>query len=1139
MKFIQIVFLAAVLFLGSPFGFGQNPGNIGTVNLTGWFKPDALPLGNVASWTTTLSSLGSITVTDVGAPFPQATNTPAGNISNYNTTLFFNNNTSTNLQALANTSALNLMTNNTGTGTFFCAYYLPAATTNGHMMLWNNSPNAIQFRNLGASGRIAIGLAASNSSNASRDWIENLTPSIVSIRGNRSTATSLNAFENDLIFTTSPASQSSGATGLYFGHFPGNATSTYNGYIHEYIFYNTNLTAAQMRRVHSYLAIKYGITLDITGGGVQGNYTSTTDQVLWSASLQPSYHNNVIGIGRDDSQALVQKQSHAFDDNYRLYLGTLAATNVANTSSFLNNISYVLMGQNTDGGCATTTSNLEAPVGINNRMAKEWKVTKTNFSQAFNWDLKVDTCQLAGTSVGPVTASNFRLLVDDDGNFGNATVYSSGAGLNMTYLNGQVTVTGISNTIIPDNSTRYLTIAYNAPTYSLSGNTAICVGDSALLTLSINVPGTFNVSYSNGTTVTNLTNVSNGYTFYVNPTTTTTYAIANQANFLNCCGGATATSATITVNPLPIVTANATATTICAGASTTLTGGGASTYVWNNGATNGVPISPAAATTYTVTGTSAAGCVNTANVTINVTNNPVVGATANVTTVCVGNPVILNGTGATTYVWNNGGVNNGNSFPTTTTTYTVTGTASGCSATASILITVNPLPIVTASATNNPICYYDSTAVYGGGAVSYTWSNGVFDNVYFFPTATTTYTVTGTDANNCQNTNTISVTVNALPNVTANASALVLCDGASTVLSGSGANTYAWDNGVTNGASFIPVATTLYTVIGTDLNGCKDTNNVTVTVNPNPVVSITASVTTLCIGEPVTLSGNGANTYSWNNGVTDNVAFNPTTTATYTVVGTNGFGCTDTTAIQVTVNNLPPVTANASVLSVCEGEPLTLNGGGALYYTWDNSVMNGVSLVPATSAMYTVTGTDVNGCENTDSVYVVFFPAVPFSLGPDTVVCPREPITLTANGNFSSYLWSTGSMAPSIVINFANSYWLTVTDVNGCPYTDDLEATLAEDCFVTLFIPNAFTPNNDEHNRYFRTTGSYIKFFHMEIYNRWGEMVFETDDIDSHWDGTYGGKICPQGMYTYIVKYAHDLNSDEKLTQTGHLNLMR
>lgn len=1137
----SILFVA--FLLKSNISFSQNPGNIGVANLTAWFKPDALPLGNVTTWSTTLSSLGGITLTDAAAPNPQATNTPVGNVSNYNTTLYFNNNSSTNVQGLTNSGSFNLMQNNVtgGQGTFFCAYYFPGGGAgNNHMMMWNNSPHAIQFRNLGASGRIAIGLSASNSTNASRDWPESNEPAIVSNRGNRSTATSYNAFANDLIMPTpTGGSQSSGSQGLSFGFAPNIGNSHYNGYLHEYIFYNTDLTAAQMRRVHSYLAIKYGATLYNTGGGVQGDYTSTTDVVLWDASVTPAYHNNVIGIGRDDNQGLLQKQSHAFDDNYRLYKGALSLTNVANTSTFSSNVSYVMMGENLDGACGTLASNTEAPAGIASRLAREWKVTNTNYAQGFNWDVRIDTCQTAGYSVGPINAANFRLLVDTDGDFSNASVFSPSATLNMTYSNGYVTVTGIDNAMVPLNSTRYLTLAYNQTDVTFSGNDSICAGDSTQITVNVSSPGPVSFSYSDGTTTTNLTNISDGYTFYVAPTVTTTYTVLNQNNFFNCCGSSNPYAFTVTVLPLPTIVANASLNPICIGDSTQLTGAGGAMYVWDNGAVNGAYVSPIVTTMYHVTGTDIYGCVNTDSINIVTNTVPIVGATADTTFICFGDSVLLNGTGATTYVWNNGGIDNAYNFPTTTTTYTVTGTTGTCSDTASIQIVVYSLPPVVANSSAPAICLNDTVVLFGTGANTYAWDNGVTDNVYFSPVSTTTYTVTGTDANNCQNTDTISVVVYALPTVVANASSLVLCEGDSTQLTGSGAATYVWDNGIMDGDWAIPMTTTLYTVIGTDVNGCLDTNTVNITVNPNPVVGITASVTSLCIGDPVTLAGTGASTYAWTNGVVDNVAFNPTSTSNYTVTGTNGFGCTDTASIQIVVYNLPIVVANTSSYGVCEGDPLTLTGAGATSYVWDNGVTNNVPFIPTSPLTYTVTGTDANNCMNTANVFVDFYPIIPFSLGPDTVVCPQVPINLFGNANFTSYTWSTGSNLPSISVNYAGLYVLTVVDANGCTYTDDQLVELGEDCFPTLYIPNSFTPNGDEHNDFLLTTGDYVKEFHIQIYDRWGELMFESYDLNSYWDGTYGGKTVPDGIYTYIVKYAHDLNTDEKLTLSGHVSVLR
>ena len=159
----------------------------------------------------------------------------------------------------------------------------------------------------------------------------------------------------------------------------------------------------------------------------------------------------------------------------------------------------------------------------------------------------------------------------------------------------------------------------------------------------------------------------------------------------------------------------------------------------------------------------------------------------------------------------------------------------------------------------------------------------------------------------------------------------------------SSSTTYTWNNSVSNGVAFTPTATTTYTVTGTDANGCVNTDQVTVTVNALPTVGAGSNFdfmgNTVCAGTTVTLSGSGASTYSWNNGITDATAFTPTATTTYTVTGTDANGCVNTDQVTVTVNALPTVGAGADV-TVCAGTPVTLSGSGASTYTWNNAITN-------------------------------------------------------------------------------------------------------------------------------------------------------------------------------------------------------
>ncbi len=223
----------------------------------------------------------------------------------------------------------------------------------------------------------------------------------------------------------------------------------------EIIGYTSALTAIERRRIHSYLAIKYGETLPT-------NYLSTSGTAIYTTTTP--YINNIIGIGRDDVELLNQKQSHYNNDQVRIYLNTLAATNVANVGVFSTNISYVLMGDNNGAHCATAASNSEIPTGLTNcalysRLEKEWKVTRTNNASTYNMDVRLAGCGAPGS----VNVADLRLLVDNDGDFGNGGTQcyyiGDGTGISFSYTNPVITVSGISTTHIPDNGSRFVTIA--------------------------------------------------------------------------------------------------------------------------------------------------------------------------------------------------------------------------------------------------------------------------------------------------------------------------------------------------------------------------------------------------------------------------------------------------------------------------------------------------------------------------------------------------------------------------------------------------------------------------------------------------------------------------------------------------------
>lgn len=222
----------------------------------------------------------------------------------------------------------------------------------------------------------------------------------------------------------------------------------------EHIKYSRALSDTEKNKVDTYLAIKYGITM-------YDNYTATNDVQIYNVSTYP---NQIIGIGRDDAEALIQRQSHAMDDSSRIYMSNLVNTNVANTGSFSTDISYVVMGNDQGMLCSTAGSAAEMPTGLTNcnlysRLEREWKITKSNYAQNFNLDLAIEPCAVQGS----VITSDLRLLVDDDGNFGNGGTQcyynGDGTGIVISYAAPYITISNISNTHIANNITRYITIA--------------------------------------------------------------------------------------------------------------------------------------------------------------------------------------------------------------------------------------------------------------------------------------------------------------------------------------------------------------------------------------------------------------------------------------------------------------------------------------------------------------------------------------------------------------------------------------------------------------------------------------------------------------------------------------------------------
>jgi len=378
------------------------------------------------------------------------------------------------------------------------------------------------------------------------------------------------------------------------------------------------------------------------------------------------------------------------------------------------------------------------------------------------------------------------------------------------------------------------------------------------------------------------------------------------------------------------------ADSICFGSYTTLTASGATAYQWTpsvslSDATGSmVEANPSNSTTYHVIGTFENGCVDTEEITVIVNPVPDISVTPS-HAICLGATTLLTAQGGADYTWSpSEGLSDivGDSVgasPVDSITYTVTGAdGNGCTDTEIVAIAVNPLPEVSVT-DSHAICKGTSTALVAVGAREYFWqpseglSSSNTSSVEAKPAESMTYTVTGSDENGCTDADTISVTLNALPEISLTPSHSI-CIGTFSVLDAAGATDYSWSPAeglsAATGASVeaSPFDSVTYTVTGTDHNGCSGTGVVTIMVNPLPEISVTASHS-ICEGTSTVLFANGGIDYSWapsaalSDTTGNSVNANPSMTTTYKVTGKDGNNCADTaeTTISVIVVSKPTI----------------------------------------------------------------------------------------------------------------------------------------------------------------------------------------------------------------------------------------
>ena len=499
------------------------------------------------------------------------------------------------------------------------------------------------------------------------------------------------------------------------------------------------------------------------------------------------------------------------------------------------------------------------------------------------------------------------------------------------------------------------------PSPTITGGTTVCSNDSITLTAAGGVSYTWN---------TGATSASITVTPISNPTSYT--VVVTDAN-----GCVDSTSTAINLLTPPTIQINGGNTvSVCNGSSVTLTATGGNSYVWNTSATSSsISVSPTIPTTYSVIGTGANGCIDSANVTVQVTTQPTANISALKDTICFGETLVLNATGGGTYLWNdNSTFDSLVVSPTLNTTYSVIVDLGGCTDTASFPVIVNPLPIPVING-NNVICDGQTLTLTASGGGAYSWSTGaVSTSISVSPTANpTTYSVIVTDANGCVDSTSTSITVNPLPIITITGNDTI-CNGATASLTVSGASSYVWSSGQTVAVVTVnPTNTTTYTVVGTSTDGCVDSTQFTVSVTPLPTATISGN-NSVCDGATIDLTASGGTSYLWTTTeTTATISVSPTDTTTFIVIVTAS-GCSDTASTTINWIPLPSISAYSDT-AIMLGQSASIYAQGTAPFTWSPieglscSTCASLTATPSTTTTYCVETTE-NNCINSACVTI-------------------------------------------------------------------------------------------------------------------------------------------------------------------------
>jgi gliding motility-associated-like protein len=794
------------------------------------------------------------------------------------------------------------------------------------------------------------------------------------------------------------------------------------------------------------------------------------------------------------------------------------------SSGYNDAFGFFVSGQNPVGGTYNNTNIATLPNGTIVSIDNVNATTNNTFyvNNATGTAVKLDAFTTVITSdidVVPCQSYHFKLAIADAGD----GIYDSGVFVDFldcsTALNATATTTPVS--CAGSDGTATATAVNGFPPYTYSWNTT---------------PPQTTASISGLPTGT--------YTVVVDDAGTCTPPVIQ----------------TVTVglsNNVPTIVTND--PVICEVGSATITAsnpGSGGTYLWSTGeTTQSIVVSPTVTTNYTVTYDAGALCTATDTSTVYVISR-FTPTFDTIPLICHNSPspilslnsvdsISIAGTWLPNFI---------DSSIVGTTTYTFTPNPSECAFPTTMDITV----IAPDTTTFNPI----SALCQGTTPLALPTSSSNTPTIigtWNTPTiATNTPGLTDyiftPDSSFCALNDTLVITINPTPTISLSPNQTI-CQGQQAIITSTVSlpdGTYDWQpvDSTTANLTIIPGGTTTYELIYT-LNGCPSLPAYsTVTVNPNiPVFG--GNDTLFCIGGSITLHATGTPIIEWDAPVVDSVEFTPTETATYTVYGTSDNGCVTVDYVTVVVVQTPIIDPGTPPV-VCVGQQVTLNATGAgpgATYSWNNGVTNGVPFVANQNKVYTVTGIDQYGCvgEATISVTALPVPIADFTPSISSGYVPLN-VVFTNNSSFANnYVWDFGNGSTITTTSYSptNTTYLTAPQdyvvymiaSNGyC--SDTVTKTVKALLPPEIFVPNVFSPNDDQSNDIFFVTSQNLVSLELLIFNRWGNLMATIIDPLGSWDGkTDGGNDATAGVYFY--KYVATGQAGDEIKGQGFITLVR